>query len=289
MLENTQKNTTVCIFGATSFVGESVIKKSIKKYKKIICFTRKAEQVTNNSVEWRLISSFGTEKIANCIYIPPLWTLPEYFTALESVGVERIVVLSSTSIFTKANSENCQDKNTSKKLKEAEELLRAWASERKISCTILRPTMIYGGKNNKNIITISKLIKKIGIFPTVGEASGLRQPVHYEDLSEACILALENQKTAIDEYNLSGGEILTYKEMVTRVFRAMKRKPRFIRLPTYLFKFGIDCLRILPKFNYLTNGMADRMNLDMIFDHSDATEKLGFHPRLFILEEEDVE
>jgi nucleoside-diphosphate-sugar epimerase len=163
--------------------------------------------------------------------------LPEYLTEIEAMGVKRIVVLSSTSVFTKEKSENQRDKETSKKLRETEIQLQKWARDNKIACTILRPTMIYGGKNNKNIITISKLIKYVGFFPIIGEASGLRQPIHYKDLSYACIAALENNNNSIEEFNLSGGEILTYKEMVTRVFKAMNYKPYFLKLPIILFKF----------------------------------------------------
>lgn len=288
MTSNSEISASVCVFGGTSVVGQTVISKLRKKYKKVICFSRNEIVQSCNDVEWRLIENFSEDKINYCIFIPPLWTLPEYFKLLETYCIKNIIVVSSTSLFTKENSKNDSDKNTSIKMKKTEKLIRKWALEKEISCTILRPTMIYGGKNNKNILEISKLIKKFGFFPIVGEASGLRQPIHYEDLSDACVMALEKQNNQFSEYNISGGEILTYKNMVRRVFQAMNRNPRFIKVPIFLFKFGIDCLRILPRFRYLTNGMIDRMNMDMVFDHSKATNDFGFKPRSFILEEKDI-
>jgi hypothetical protein len=40
-------------------------------------------------------------------------------------------------------------------------------------------------------------------------------------------------------------------------------------------------LRILPRFKSLTVEMVSRMNQDMIFDHAEAAQDLGFKLRAF--------
>lgn len=69
--------------------------------------------------------------------------------------------------------------------------------------------------------------------------------------------------------------------MVERIFAALERRPQFIRLPMPILRTAIRGLSRLPRFEYLTPEMADRMNQDMACDISDAVRDFGYKPRLF--------
>lgn len=98
---------------------------------------------------------------------------------------------------------------------------------------ILRPTLIYGRGRDRNITVIARFIRRFGFFPVLGRATGLRQPVHAEDVALACHRALEAPAATNRAYNISGGETVTYREMVRRVFLALEGGPARCR-----FRFG---------------------------------------------------
>lgn len=67
-------------------------------------------------------------------------------------------------------------------------------------------------------LLIVRFVRRWRFFPLMGQADGLRQPVHAEDVTTACVSALTMPAAANRTYNLSDGETLSYREMVCRVF-----------------------------------------------------------------------
>jgi nucleoside-diphosphate-sugar epimerase len=116
----------------------------------------------------------------------------------------------------------------------------------------------------------------------VGTGDGLRQPVHAEDLALACLKTVDNPKTFNKAYNLSGGEILTYRHMVNRISTHLETRCKIIHIPLPLMRFALGWLSNLPGYQKVTPEAANRINLDMCFDHSDAEIDISFKPRRFI-------
>lgn len=242
-------------------------------------------------VQWRQLDSVkpDNEKIERWICAAPIWVLPEHFFLLKTYGVTRVVALSSTSSFTKGDSSDPSEQAVARKLSEGEERLRAWAEGRDVEWVILRPTLIYGGGRDKNIAEIARFIRRFGFFPVFGQALGKRQPVHAEDVVAACANALEGVRIANRAYNLSGGETLTYRAMVGRVFQALGRRERLLTVPLWLFRVAVGMLRLLPRYRHWTAAMAERMNRDLCFSHEEAKRDLNFSPRGFELVAADVQ
>jgi nucleoside-diphosphate-sugar epimerase len=166
--------------------------------------------------------------------------------------------------------------------------LAIWAQSHEVTWTVLRPTLIYGLGRDKNVSQIAHLIRRFGFFPLLGEARGLRQPIHLQDLATACIAALQRPAAQNRAFNISGAEILSYREMVSRIFVAMGKQPRFVRAPMWLFRMTVIVMRTLPPFRKWSLAMVERMNRDMVFDHSEAEKELAFTPRGFSLKHEDL-
>jgi uncharacterized protein YbjT (DUF2867 family) len=119
-------------------------------------------------------------------------------------------------------------------------------------------------------------------------AQGLRQPVHVNDVAAACVNALTTKRVSNCAYNLSGAEQLTYREMVVRVFHALGKPVRFVKIPAPLFYGAVICVRILPRFRKLSFAMAERMQGNMIFEHIDAMRDFGFNPHPFWVDKLDL-
>lgn len=278
----------VGVLGASSLVGECLLPMSRDAGCRVVAFSRRAAE-SGLGVEWRKLPfTEVAAEISHWICVAPIWVLPDYFALIEAAGARRVVVLSSTSRFTKVGSGDAAEQATAAKLIDGEARLQAWAESRGVEWVILRPTLIYGLGCDKNISEIACFIRRFGFFPVLGEAKGLRQPIHAEDVAGACVSALQAPDAANRAYNISGGETLSYREMVIRVFDALGRRPRVLTVPLWAFRLAVTMLRRLPRYRQWSAAMAERMNRDLVFDHADAARDLGFKPRAFELTAEDL-
>ena len=281
----------VGLIGATSLVGECLIQQLKQNNCHVAAFSRRVIKQDDNQVTWHQLvntKNVTPKTILSWICVAPIWTLPDHFNLLLAHGAQRIIVLSSTSRFTKHNSSDPAEQLTAQRLQEYEARLRKWAIANGIDWVILRPTLIYGLGRDKNITEIARFIQRFGFFPLFGPAKGLRQPIHAEDVAIACFNVLFSSDIANQAYNLSGGETLSYRDMVNQVFAAYHRTPRLITIPRWVFKIAINCICRLPRYRHWTIAMAERMNTDLTFDSSDAIQDFNFSPRLFKLEPKDL-
>lgn len=288
----------VGVIGATSFVGHALLPALTQKGGRIIAFSRRDIRESEANITWykysgdqdmvidhkRLAAHGG---IAAWICVAPIYVLPQYFELMHACGVKRVVALSSTSRFTKSQSLDVKERQMASRLAEVEGQLQNWAKKNGIEWVILRPTLIYGLGLDKNVSEIIRLIQRVGFFPVLGAAQGLRQPVRVEDVARTCIAALENPAAANHAYNISGAETLTYREMVSRIFEALQRRPHLVTMPLGLFNAVVTVLRALPRYRNWNVPMAERMNQDMVFEHTDAARDLGFNPQPFNLTPQD--
>jgi nucleoside-diphosphate-sugar epimerase len=294
---------SVGVLGATSLVGEYLLPQLLGKGWRVVAFSRRKPSARDAAVEWRQLTPAGPpsgygpaagEEIAYWVCLAPIWVLPEHFAMLERHAARRVVALSSTSRFTKGKSSEPLEQGLAQQIAAGEDQFVAWAQEHGIEWTILRPTMIYGLGRDRNISEIARFIRRFGFFPVLGRASGLRQPVHAEDVAAACLSALEVPDGANRDFNLSGGETLSYREMVCRIFAATGKSGRLIAVPFWVIRFALSCLHLLCRCTPLRRfsparshvcrwsaAIAERMNQDLVFDHRDAASALGFSPRGF--------
>lgn len=292
------KKDVVGVFGGTSLVGRILLKQLSKVNDRTIMLSRKSKGQLEDALidqDFSSIDVFQLDARNDCglkfdslISVGPIWLLPQVFEMLKKAEIRRIVAMSSTSVISKIDSSDSKDELTVKLLIEGEKNLIEWAEEHDIEWIILRPTLIYGFGHDKNISEISRLIDRIGFFPLLGKAVGLRQPVHATDLATVCISALDSKGLANRTYNVSGGEILSYREMISRVFIAKGKRPVFLPVPIFLFRLVVACLRHVPRYRHWSTAMVERMNQDLVFDNVEASQELDFHPRDFSLTLEDV-
>jgi len=280
--------TPIIVSGATSQIGVFLLPRLIEAGFHVHALSRKDTIIQNHSFftwhqlditnGWRIMEIPG---ISQFFHLAPIWLLPDIIEALSCYGIRRIVALSSTSRFTKLDSENHQEREISKKLAAAEKAFIAKCVDHGISWTLFRPTLIYGCEKDKNVTIIAKFISRFGFFPLTGRGEGYRQPVHADDVAKACTAALTCPNTCNRAYNLSGGQMLTFKEMVEAIFLALNKKPRIVNIPEKLAYFLLKGASLFPAYRFLNNEMIKRMDQDLCFDSSDAISDFGYSPRGF--------
>jgi nucleoside-diphosphate-sugar epimerase len=192
---------------------------------------------------------------------------------------KRVVVISSTSIFSKIDSRDEAERASIAELVDAERTIMSRCEEAGVEWTILRPTLIYLEGRDRNVTQIAKLIRKIGFMPLYGAASGLRQPVHAEDLGIGAISAAKSSKAANAAYSTTGIETISYREMAGRIFDGLSRKRRLVSLPPIVWRSAFAVVK--PVYPWVTPAMGERMLKDLAFDSSAAAADFGWRARHF--------
>lgn len=273
------------VTGATSQIGKFLLPRlrnagfkvtAISRYPQLTLPEVVWEQVDLNTSSWPLTAQSFLFHLAP---LPLLVSFLQHSSVLPS-GI-RMIAFSSTSRFTKTHSSDPKERNVATQLANAEEKLMEICQHHHLIWTLFRPTLIYGCHLDKNITLITRFIRYFGFFPLLGEGTGLRQPVHADDLAQACLQACFSPMTFNKAYNLSGGQTLTYRDMVIAIFQHLGKPPRFLSIPLPLFQRMTEVLKYLPSFAYLSSAMVGRMNQNLDFDHSAASQDFGYQPRRF--------
>lgn len=278
----------VLVTGASSLVATYLVPRLRAQGRNVILTsrTRPAYLGADSRVRWLQRDLVQSDVAADqtvpadvLIHLAPLPLLRR--AVVVAAGAKRVIAFGTTSRFTKADSPVAAERRMVAEQTEIEAWLAAGGAQGDLHWTLFRPTMVYDGLRDKNVALIARFVRRFGFFPLVGEAGGIRQPVHAADLALACCLALENETAFCKAYNLGGGETLSYRDMVERIFISLGKKPRFVSIPPPLLKATLEIGRHLPRYSYLNASMADRMNKDMVFDWSEAAHDFGYNPRKF--------
>ena len=285
---------SILVTGASSVIGQSLLPRLFAQDLSVHVISRRPELAKNDSIANCYLCDLNADtlpevffkkieaaKIQTLVHCAPIWLLPQHITALAELGVQRVIAFSSTSIEGKSSSENTHEQRIVQLLSESEQQLSSTAKLLNVDLTIFRPTMIYGHGKGMNLAFIARFIQKIGFFPVVTKAAGLRRPVHADDLAQAVEFALSEAVTFGKTYALSGSQVMTYQEMVERVFQSLDKPKRILPVPLPIYKLAIS---VVAKFSNLsmTPSMAERMRDDLNFSSEQAMQDFGYAPGSFL-------
>lgn len=273
------------VSGATSLVGRCLLPRLLAAGYRVLALSRN-QHVAETGIKWLQLdigahwADVPLPQGAVYIHLAPIWMLPALLTDPRYRQLARLVAFSSTSVLSKSHSPNPAEQALVERLQFAESALQSSSLS---GWTIVRPTLIYGLNQDKNVAWIASMIARFGFFPLIGAGQGLRQPVHADDLAQAVLQILAEPATAAKVYELSGGETLSYRAMVEKIFRAQGKSARIVTIPAWLFACMLAILRLLPRLRHLQMEMAYRMNQDLCFSHARASRDFGYTPRRFDL------
>jgi nucleoside-diphosphate-sugar epimerase len=205
--------------------------------------------------------------------------LADALQLIATPSLARVVLFTSTSISTKANSPSPEEREGIAAYATAEKDVIAQCNALGVAWTVLRPTIIYEEGKDRNITRLAGLIARFGFFPLYGRGAGLRQPVHAEDCGIAAVCAARSAKAANKIYDLPGREAIAYREMIGRIFDGMGRRRVIFSVPPSLWLPAFGLLeRRFPGFKA---EMGVRMATDLTFDPSPAIADFAWNPREF--------
>jgi len=271
----------ILLLGASSYVGRFLLPRLTGE--SVTALSRVAQPpmpgvrwVEGDLADPKTLDGIGS--VQRVFSVSSIWLLPAALPRLRALGMNRLVAVSSTSRFTKQQSTSDYERQVVEALAEGEAAVESFCCAYGIGFTILRPTLIYAEGQDANVSRIAGLIRRLGVFPLAGAGRGLRQPVHASDLAAVALAAMQRPATN-RAYDVPGGETLTYRAMVERIFEGMGRAPRVLPLPLSLIRLGYALAK--PLLPGSRAEMIGRMNDDLVFDPADARRDLDWSPRDF--------
>ncbi len=224
------------------------------------------------------LSNLTNINATTLIHTAPLWLLPAHLGTIKALGITRIIAVSSTSAMTKEHSISKREQRLAQTLIDAETAVLDYCKSHNITCTILRPTLIYGYAMDQNIGAIVDWFRRYAILPLPYPADGKRQPLHVDDLADA-MLGLLSCNTPQPLYTISGSNTLSYFDMASIVLKHARPEGSIARVPG--FSLWLRAISLI--FSSLENKAAivARMNQDLVFDNHAIITDSKVTPRSF--------
>jgi uncharacterized protein YbjT (DUF2867 family) len=185
-------------------------------------------------------------------------------------GMKRLVAVSSTRVYSKAW-------DRAGEIEEAERAIERSG----IAYTILRPTMIYGTPDDRNISKLIRLVAKYGIVPLPGGGTSIFQPVHVDDLASCILAALKTPASFGRSYDVPGGSAHTLREIVAIISGKLGKKAVVVPFPITLAETAAGAMeKLLPRL-VIRREQIERLREDKRYDFSKTAKDLGYAPRPF--------
>lgn len=203
------------------------------------------------------------------IHLAQLRHIPTIISCLKKFeNLPRLIIIGTTGIYSQYN-------EYSRDYKAAESQLQTYQG----SYCLLRPTMIYGSHRDKNLHKLIKFCDRYGFFPVFGSGDNLIQPVHAEDLAQAILTALQRPHVQ-GAYDLSGGTVVTFRELLTLVGKLLGKPIRQISLPLNVGVWSATILEnLLKERSPVRREQILRLQEDKAYPHDAAQRDLDFFPR----------
>lgn len=271
----------VLVTGASGHTGRRLVQRLIERGYRVRILTRDPSRV---ALELRrqievcrgdvLVPDSILEAVRGCravIAVTHIKFAPAIIKAMEQAGVRRGVFMSSTRRFTRFVEE------TARQVMAGEEAIE----QSGLDWTIIRPTMIYGGSQDRNLHPLLDTLKKWPAFPLPGGGQMLWQPVFTWDVVDALIAALERDQSIRRAYTIAGPEPLTYREMIETMLQEAGLKRMLVPVPLGLLRQAVGAYERLSHHPRVRLDQIRRMEENKDFDISEARADLGFNPISF--------
>jgi nucleoside-diphosphate-sugar epimerase len=252
-----------------------------EKFRLVIRRATKADLICNDNLSIEKVSgdlgdeefvNLITENVGTILHIAGIHTSLNVVRAAVINNVKRIILVHTTGIYSKY-------KSASKEYLSIENEIYSMIKNKGINLTILRPTMIYGSINDKNIIIFIKMVDKLFFFPVVNHANYFLQPVHEKDLGEAYYQVLINEESTKNKsYNLSGGNPILLIDMFKTIGAYLGKKNIFVSIPFPVAYLGGWIIYVVSIGRIDYREKIQRLVEPRVFDHSEAAKDFGFSP-----------
>ncbi len=189
-------------------------------------------------------------------------------------GIRRIIVVHTTGVYSKY-------KSASAEYEQIDETITRMCNETGVALSILRPTMIYGGLDDENVVKFIAMMDRLPAMPVVSGARFALQPVHRRDLGRSYADVLLSETTIGKDYVLSGKEPIDLRDMLSIIAKYLDKPARFISFPYWFAIAGAWGLYLLSITKIDYREKVQRLVEPRAYSHDEATNDFGYSPLSF--------
>lgn len=194
------------------------------------------------------------------------------------VGVRRLVLMSANGVKipgTPYQETKCRAEN--------------FALQSGLDVTVFRPSVIFGDPRGTMEFATQLFAQMVRPpFPAVNFVQGIgpeagavvMSPIHVEDVASAFLTALENEQCIGKTYVLGGPEILSWKEMVSRIAKVTGRNKWIVPMPIGLMRLAATVLDWVPFFP-VTRDQLTMLEEGNVADPAVVKSLIGREPTAF--------
>jgi nucleoside-diphosphate-sugar epimerase len=273
----------ILIFGLSGQVGDALLPLLQAMPHQITAVSRQV-QTNEKNIAWQQASfddlQASEEPFDAVISLGPLDKFSDWLQS-SKIHMQKIVALSSTSIVTKSHSIDPNEQALAALLIASENKLRDYANAKSTDVILLRPTLIYGNGRDRSISRWLAIAKRFNCMVLPKYAAGLRQPVHVNDVASAVMSALLLEGTANLTFDLPGGEIVPFDQMLLRTLQVHLPQAKALRVANPVFAVLLKIAATLGLISGVGPGFFARLQHDLVFDPGPAEQVLGYRPKAF--------
>ena len=148
-------------------------------------------------------------------------------------------------------------------------------SDPRVSTTVFRPSVVFG--DNDHFLNLFASLQRFLPVMLLGAAEAKFQPIYVEDVAQAFVAALHNDRTAGKSYELAGPEVYTLRELVRLAGEFSGHPKPVIGLPPRLARLQAWLLEHLPGEPLMSRDNLDSMQVDNVA-HGPIAPELGIVP-----------
>lgn len=226
---------TVCITGASGFVGKEILAVLHQSYR-VHVLSREPREIVGATVfsgdiyNETLLRDFlkGADYLVHAAAVtnpqdPDLTCVNVDLTrslvdaAIQS-KIKMIVYISSENVTYALQDPYSQSK------KAAEEIVSLHPHS-----LILRPSIVFGKGDRRYVMQFAQLIKKLPLIPVFHQRQSTIQPIHVTDIAQLVFRGIERGISGT--FTLVGTSPLSFKELGTMIARILSKKRAFVEVP----------------------------------------------------------
>lgn len=273
---------TVTVTGASSQLGVFLVPRLLAEGHEVRAVSRRISPGVTSAVtnlRWLSPGKINDAPPARLVSCGPIRLARDLVSSGRVTG--KAIVFSTSSIRIKRDSTDQAERSKVEHIAEAEAQLKTLCEERDIALAVIRPTLVYGCGLDANLTRMLGLGERLGFIPVSNRSSGLRQPVHADDLAGLAFRILQAEFGPYTEGEACGGTTLSYRAMIESLATCGSRRIRVLTLPMPILAGLVRVAAAIGPWDGINPEMAHRQAIDMVFDDSEFRRRFDWAPRLF--------
>jgi NADH dehydrogenase len=188
--------------------------------------------------------------------------------AARRAGVEHFIHVSSASVVYPRSTPYSRSK------REGEAIVQASG----LRHTVVRPTLVYERGGGLEFKTFAEFVARWPVVPLLGDGRARKAPVHADDLVEGLTALCDNPRVYGKLYNLSGGEVVTVRELAELVLEHRGLRRPLLPVPVPLCRLAAAVVGRVTRRPMLMGHTLAGLTQDADLDPREAMRDLEYNP-----------